>query len=292
MLIVSATAYSQCLNFLGQKMVSRLEIIWHSTDVSSNFQWKETIDFTYDDNRALIGLVCVNKPLNYNGETKRFEIRRKGNTLVRTDYVDGKVDKNYSYRYKMMNNCWITRIERYCHAMDGSNECLRDDYDLEYHIQSTQDGVRLKSMTETTYVRLAGNKTFLKCEGLSKFVHLYRYENGNCDEGGIHVWPKGDISEYPFREDKYTYDNVENDTNMNWNALIHNYAFWHDYEFFTEWTALRSSHHLIAVRQTCSDYYDLEYLRDEKGNLNKINMYRLEKHLLYKEVYIKYVEDK
>lgn len=280
---------AQKLNALCQKMVSKIEITFHS--LSSDSHYEQVIELGYNENDYTNSLTLYNIQRFKNDDTFKTVYKRNGDKLTRDCYFNGKKDRDYSFRY-WMDGGKITRYEEWCHASDGSNEVIRQDADLEY-AYPYNDVPRLTSITNKTYVRLAGTNEFLKTEGEDSYtITCLRYEDGNVNQTrGNFFHGRGKIDDY--RNDYYRFGERENDTNINWDALVVGYNFgsvWRSSyglpEYFTEWTGIHSFNLLEYVRY---QHQELVYDFDSNDNLVKITIYIGKNRKIYREVAISYV---
>lgn len=181
---ISFCSYSQRLNEDGRKVVSHIDIEY------SDGLYYSSLDLYYDD---CLRLQSFDFEIDFNNQPDiRITCEKKNGTIIRKDYEDGQISKNFSHEYVLDSRGRIIKRMRYDYAIDGSY-ILRTDNDMEY-----DDEDRLYSINTTPWSKLANESSFsqsLNDVGRDDI----RYYNPN--ENGDIVWrrKRGKIQKFGKR---------------------------------------------------------------------------------------------
>lgn len=246
---------AQRINDDGKKVVSKIVVERYNHDGVSKTS-RTTYNFTYTEDLKLMYLEMEKIPL-IGGyvDTERRTLLRKGNELIRKDYINGKIAKYWSYEYRLNNMGRIVKRMRYNYTIDNSY-VSRIDSEIKY--EDTQFIV-----STCTYYKGRNDKVYSKVtDDIVSDDRCFYFEDGNA------YYKRTQICRYGTVVDKYNwhlYSDYVNDTNVNFNQFFTQYAWDRnpdEFEFLTEWCGMASKNLLSSHKKS---YF--KYTFDEKDNV-------------------------
>ena len=228
--LLNVCGFSQELNHKGLKMVKRIEFCkgWSKPYY--------TISFEYNKDKQLSciiknSLICIDS------------CKREGNRLIRKKYkfdkiindkpIGKRLDREYSYTYKLNNDGYITYIDARC--ISYRNDIFSERYKLEYN----EWNKLLYKIECQNYTKYYNKKDY--CKLSDKNTYLFDYEGENsycvCESTGIN---RGMLK--TERHEKYYKDKI-NDTNIDFSFIDDYYTTSDVFNILmTEWVNNRSKY--------------------------------------------------
>ena len=265
-------------------MVSKVSVIGGSVD--------RTIEFSYDRYDNLKG-VTYTYTMKYYDEVYKDVLTKEGNTITQKSYMNGKPYNRDKYEYKLNEDGKITYMGRYQYS-DVVGYIFRNEREIYYSNNRLSKVYMLSSWKEpkadcyyyeATYY---GNDFRYNENGYS-----YNDFNYSLTEEQRRKYAPN-YTEYEFEESRNNlkryeqktnwrqiYDAEEiNDTNIGLYLLykltklsefVYNLGVVYNPLFITEWIGFRENNLVKSDYESNPKRFDIEYIRDEKGNIVQMN---------------------
>lgn len=293
--VLSSVCNAQRLNGDGLKMVSKVVI-------GDN----RAIEFSYDSNDNLKQVIYTYIRKGYKPYcVYKDVITKNGNQLTQKSYLNGKIDNDYKYVYKLNSEGKISFISQtgYCDA-PGAISIVWDEIKYRNNRVYWVD-MFLKAKLTTPYFLYEPSfrsyefgyndngyfydwYTFsLTEEQTRKYAPHFTEDEFKEAKDEMELWKSGE-----YKKPLYSMDKA-NDTNIGlsdlynlWNFTDGFSNFYKNPLFYTEWIGLREyylvdkKYEYVFIRNSkCAAFYDIDYGYDERGNIVSMD-------------YIYYVNDK
>lgn len=275
---------AQRLNKDGLKMVSKVSVIGGSVD--------RTIEFSYDRYDNLKG-VTYTYTMKYYDEVYKDVLTKDGNTITQKSYMNGKPYNRDKYEYKLNEDGKITYMGRYQYS-DAVGYIFRNEREIYYSDNRLSKVYMLSSWKEPKADCYYYEATYYGND-FSYNENGYSYNDFNyslTEEQRRKYAPN--YTEYEFEESrnnlkryeqktnwKQIYNTEEiNDANIGlyllykltkFSKFVYNQGVISNPLFITEWIGFRENNLVKSDYESNPKRFDIEYIRDEKGNIVQMN---------------------
>lgn len=272
---------AQRLNKDGLKMVSKVSVIGGSVD--------RTIEFSYDRYDNLKG-VTYTYTMKYYDEVYKDVLTKEGNTITQKSYMNGKPYNRDKYEYKLNEDGKITYMGRYQYS-DVVGYIFRNEREIYYSDDRLSKIYIFSSWKEPKadcyYYEATYNGVDFSYSGNGYKYNKFYYSL--TEEQRRKYAPN--YTEYEFEESrdnlkrfgqktywKQIYNTEEiNDTNIGL-YILYKLTEFSKFQgvisnplFLTEWIGFRENNLVKSDYESNPKRFDIEYIRDEKGNIVQMN---------------------
>lgn len=256
------TSFGQKLNGKGEKMIQSLVFTNYVV-----YAYPYQIDFSYDKEGNLIRL-CTTE------QGQHVEIKKNGNKIIRQDWIGNKQRDNWWYGYDLDSKGRITTINNY-NTTDGIG-VLCEKQILKYDDVKN----RLIQMNNRTLYQKNKKSDFINADEDLYQNYIYGWEDDNVIENLNTIINGNESKPHVYNNiSKIEYGNEINDTNMELQCLINpnfnnlSLGFTNNSLLnLTEWLPCKSKNLPEVIKFI--RMMDVEYFRDNNGNLTKIVIYK------------------
>lgn len=262
MLCICTFTYGQVKNSKGQKMVSKVEVF--NRNATTPFV---VINFGYNNTKL--------NYISFKTNERQIVWNRSGSTLKRTEYDrNNRTNKNFSYSYQIDEDGNVSEMT--FRDISEKGDVLTYDYHFEY------ENHRLSMIYKKVFNKYVGKPEH---ELSDRYKTKFAYSNGNLFESPLrgYFWREGQTPNLDiYWNDKTYYDDLANDTNIDFYQLYRRTNGTDLFEMVTEWINCRSDCLIEKYigSDTHFDYtFDNEYggssLSDERGNIVQMDVYQM-----------------
>lgn len=294
---------AQRLNKDGLKMVSKVSVIGGIVD--------KAIEFSYDkyDNLKGVTYTYIRKDRDW---IYKDVLMKEGNTITQKSYMNGKPYNRDKYEYKLNEDGKITYMGRYQYS-DAVGYIFRNEREI-YYLDDRLSKIYIFSSwkepkADCFYYEATYNGADFSYSGNGNKYNKFYYSL--TEEQRRKYAPN--YTEYEFEESrdnlkrfeqktywKQIYNTEEiNDTNIGL-YILYKLTEFSKFQgvisnplFLTEWIGFRENNLVKSDYESNPKRFDIEYIRDEKGNIVQMN-YTEYYNNKYREnpfnVYIEYLE--
>lgn len=262
-------------------MVSRVSVIGGSVD--------KTIEFSYDRYDNLKGVTYTYIMKYYNKFYKDI-LTKEGNTITQKSYMNGKPYNRDKYEYKLNEDGKITYMGRYQYS-DVVGYIFRNEREIYYSDDRLSKVYMFSSWKEPKadcfYYEATYNGADFSYSGNGYKYNKFYYSL--TEEQRRKYAPN--YTEYEFKESRDNLKRFEqkaywrkiynteeiNDANIGLYILYKLTEFskfqgvTYNPLFITEWIGFRENNLVKSDYESNPKRFDIEYLRDEKGNIVQMN---------------------